>query len=67
MNWNQLEGYWTQFRGKMLEQWGRLMHNDFVVTDGKRIQTVGLLQRRYGAAELRQDRNVNSLKASSDI
>ena len=66
MNWNQLEGYWTQLQGKVLEHWGLLMRSDLVVTDGKRTQMVGKLQRRYGAAELHQER-VNSLEASSDI
>jgi uncharacterized protein YjbJ (UPF0337 family) len=55
MNWNQVEGLWTQLRGKMREQWGRLAHRDIDVIVGKRDQLVGLLQRRYGAAEKQGD------------
>ena len=67
MNWNQVEGYWTQFRGRVREQWGVTTHSADAVASGKREQVVGLLQRRYGTAESHQDLPVHVLETSSDI
>lgn len=67
MNWNQVEGLWTQLRGKAREQWGRLSHRDLDVIVGKRDQLVGQLQRRYGATEARSDRAVRAMESTTDV
>ena len=50
MNWDQIEGKWTQFKGKAREQWGRLTDDDLDVAAGKRDQLAGKIQERYGIA-----------------
>ena len=45
-----LKGNWKQFKGKMIEQWGKLTNDDFDVIDGKREQFLGKLQERQGIA-----------------
>jgi uncharacterized protein YjbJ (UPF0337 family) len=51
MNWDQVEGNWKVFRGKIREQWGKLTEDDLDVISGKRDQLVGRLQRAYGIEE----------------
>lgn len=50
MNWNQVEGNWTQLKGKARETWGKLTDDDLDVIRGKRDQLVGKLQETYGIA-----------------
>jgi len=50
MNWDQVEGKWTQYKGKVKEKWGKLTDDDLDVISGKRDQLVGKLQARYGTA-----------------
>lgn len=51
MNWDQLQGNWLQFRGKVKEKWGKLTDDDLDVINGKRDQLAGRLQARYGYAK----------------
>ena len=48
MNWDRVEGNWTQLKGKAKEQWGKLTDDDLDVIEGKRDQLAGKLQERYG-------------------
>lgn len=48
MNWDRMEGSWTEFRGKVRERWGRLTDDDLDVIAGKRDQLLGRIQQRYG-------------------
>ena len=38
MNWDQIEGNWTQFRGKVREHWGRLTDDEIDIIAGRRDQ-----------------------------
>jgi uncharacterized protein YjbJ (UPF0337 family) len=48
MDWNQLEGNWKQWKGKVKEKWGNLTDDDLSKITGKREQLEGMLQERYG-------------------
>ncbi|MCA9586158.1 MAG: CsbD family protein [Myxococcales bacterium] len=48
MNWNQVEGQWTQFRGQVKSKWAKLTDHDLENAAGKRDQLVGKLQEHYG-------------------
>lgn len=48
MNWNQVEGNWESFKGKVQQQWGKLTDDDLDVINGKRKELAGRLQARYG-------------------
>lgn len=50
MNEDTIKGNWKQFKGKMIEQWGKLTNDDLDVIDGKREQFLGKLQERQGLA-----------------
>ncbi|MBC8089736.1 MAG: CsbD family protein [Phycisphaerae bacterium] len=67
MNWNQVEGYWMQLRGRMREQWGQMTNRHLDVVNGQRDQAVGLLQRRYGATESHRESGVPIFEAPSEV
>jgi uncharacterized protein YjbJ (UPF0337 family) len=48
MNKDQIEGNWTNLKGKVKERWGKLTDDDLTAIDGKREQLVGKLQEKYG-------------------
>jgi uncharacterized protein YjbJ (UPF0337 family) len=50
MNWDQIEGKWTQFTGSARERWGKLTDDDWQTIAGKKEQLVGRIQERYGIA-----------------
>lgn len=46
--WNQIEGNWIVFKGKVKEQWGKLTDDDLTQIQGQRDQLVGRIQKLYG-------------------
>lgn len=60
MNWDQIEGNWKQFRGKVQEKWGDLTGDDLDRVKGKRDQLVGLVQEKYGHAKADAEREVDA-------
>lgn len=48
MNWDQIEGNWKKFSGKVREKWGDLTDDDIDKIAGKREQLLGRIQERYG-------------------
>ena len=59
MNWNQVEGNWEQFKGKVQNQWGKLTGDDLDVIKGKRKELSGKIQERYGKAQEDADKEVD--------
>ena len=51
MNWDQIEGNWKQFSGKVQQKWGQLTDDDLTAIAGKRALLAGKLQERYGYAK----------------
>lgn len=51
MNWEHVEGKWSQLKGKAREEWAKLTDDDFQLIDGKREKLMGKLQERYGYAK----------------
>ena len=48
MNSDTLRGQWTQLKGKIREQWGKLTDDDLDEIQGRSEQLIGRLQQRYG-------------------
>ena len=48
MDWNEVEGNWKQFSGKVKEKWGKFTDDDVTAINGKREQLLGKLQEHYG-------------------
>jgi uncharacterized protein YjbJ (UPF0337 family) len=64
MNWDQIAGKWTQFKGQVKEKWGKLTDDDLDVAAGKRDQIAGKLQQRYGYAKEQAEREVDEFAKS---
>ena len=60
MNWDQIEGNWKTFRGKVQERWGKLTNDDLDVIDGKKDQLVGRIQKNYGLQKEAAEREVDA-------
>lgn len=58
MNWDRVEGNWKQFKGNVVEQWGKLTDDDVDVIEGRREQLVGKIQEKYGIAREEAERQV---------
>jgi uncharacterized protein YjbJ (UPF0337 family) len=48
MNWDEIQGNWKQFKGKVQEQWGSLTNDDLDRIEGNQERLEGLIQERYG-------------------
>ncbi len=59
MNWDQIEGNWRQFKGKIKERWGKLTDDDLDVLAGKRDQFLGKIQERYGITRAEAQRQMD--------
>jgi uncharacterized protein YjbJ (UPF0337 family) len=62
MNNDIIAGNWKQFKGNILEQWGKLTDDDLDVAAGRRDQIVGKLQERYGIAKDEAERQINEFE-----
>jgi uncharacterized protein YjbJ (UPF0337 family) len=51
MAWDQLQGNWREFKGRVKEQWGKLTDDDLDRIEGSRDQLIGTLQHKYGRAK----------------
>lgn len=59
MNKDQLQGKWTQVKGKAREQWGKLTDDDLDVVEGKADQLAGKIQERYGKSREEAEKEVD--------
>ncbi len=46
--WEKFKGSWSQTKGAVKEQWGKLTDDDLLEIEGRRDQLVGKIQTRYG-------------------
>lgn len=60
MNEDTLKGQWTQLKGTVREQWGKLTNDDVDQIQGGTEQLIGKIQDRYGVARDEAKRQVDS-------
>lgn len=60
MNWDQVEGNWKEFKGKVREKWGKLTDDDVDKIAGKREQLSGKLQKAYGMGKEQAEKEINT-------
>lgn len=60
MNWEQIKGNFTEYKGKIKEQWGELTDDDLDRMAGQRDQLVGKIQQRYGCSREEAERQVET-------
>jgi len=59
MNWDQVEGNWILFAGRVKQKWGKLTDDDLVVIAGRRDELLGKLLERYGYGKNAAERELN--------
>jgi uncharacterized protein YjbJ (UPF0337 family) len=55
-----LKGQWTQLKGQVREQWGKLTDDDLSQIQGRSEQLIGRIQERYGVAREEAQRQVEA-------
>ncbi|NQV25099.1 MAG: CsbD family protein [Rhodopirellula sp.] len=64
MNWEQIQGDWKQFTGKVKEKWGKLTDDELTEIDGRREQFVGRLQEKYGYGKEQAEKELSAFVAA---
>ena len=62
MNWDTVAGNWTQFKGKVKEQWGKLTDDELDMIAGQRDQLVGKIQEAYGISRDEAERQIEGFE-----
>ncbi len=57
--WEKIKGSWTQTKGAVKEQWGKLTDDDLMEIQGRRDQLVGKIQVRYGISHEQAEAQVS--------
>src|ERR1700730_15230456 len=52
MGWDEVERSWNELKGEVKRQWSKLTDEDVEIIKGKYAELLGLLQERYGHANL---------------
>lgn len=58
--WEKFRGAWTQTKGAIKEQWGKLTDDDLAEIHGRRDQLVGKVQTRYGVSREQAEAQVST-------
>src|SRR6476660_3313083 len=58
--WEKIKGSWTQTKGAVKEQWGKLTDDDLMEIQGRRDQLVGKVQTRYGITHEQAEAQVST-------
>lgn len=58
--WEKFKGSWSQTKGTVKEQWGKLTDDDLLAIEGRRDQLVGKIQTRYGISKEEAEAQVST-------
>ncbi len=62
MNKNTINGNWKVLKGKAKEKWGKLTDDDLDVIEGRRDQLSGAIEKRYGMAKDKANKEVDEFE-----
>ena len=57
-----LKGKWSQFKGEVQKQWGKLTNDDLDVIEGDREKLIGKVQERHDVSREQAEREVDGFK-----
>ena len=60
MNKDIFQGDWNVLKGKIKEKWGKLTDDDLTAVKGKKIQLLGVIQKKYGLAKDKAEEEFNA-------
>lgn len=64
MNKDLFQGRWHELKGKVKEKWGKLTDNDLTEINGKTESLLGKLQKHYGYAKDRAEKELHEFEKS---
>lgn len=64
MNWDQVQGNWMEFKGKLRQQYGDLTDNEVEEAKGSEEEMIGLIQRKYGKTREDAKREIDNLSVA---
>ena len=67
MNRDTVEGEWKKTKGKIREKWGELTDDDLDRLEGRMEQLAGTLQKRYGWARERAEKEAEAFRPEQDV
>jgi uncharacterized protein YjbJ (UPF0337 family) len=59
MNWDQIEGKWSQYKGQAQKKWGKLTDDELEVVLGRREELAGRIQAAYGKTKEEVDEEID--------
>jgi len=59
MNLDQLKGSWTQVKGKVKEEWGKLTDDELNWVEGNQDRLIGKIQEKYGKSKEEAQKDVD--------
>jgi uncharacterized protein YjbJ (UPF0337 family) len=62
INWDQIEGNWKQFTGKVQQKWGQLTEDEVDAVAGSRDILIGKIQERYGIGREEAERQLEEFQ-----
>ena len=60
MTWDQIQGSWVEYKGKLRQNWNMLTDEDITRIAGRRAELIGRLRARYGFAAAEADREIEA-------
>ena len=66
MNWDQVEGKWKEFSGKVKQKWDKLTDDDLGRISGKKDELIGSLQKHYGYGKEQAQREIDDFSRDLD-
>lgn len=67
MNWDIIEGNWAQYKGRILENWGKLSRDQLDQMEGKREQLAGRIQEAYGVSKDEAEKQIRNFEESMSV
>lgn len=61
MHWNQIIGNWMLVQGKAQQQLGKILQSDLIILEGKHIELIGKIQRKYGIGKKEAETHVDDI------
>lgn len=67
MNKDIIKGNWNILKGKIHQQWGKLTDDDIAKMEGNQQELNGILQKKYGYAKDKAEKEINEFLDKNDI
>ena len=64
MNWNRIEGNWSELKGHAKRNWGKFTDDHIENTHGKRENLLGKIKEVYGIDQDEAERQINEFAQS---